>query len=449
MTTRASRLQSITGIDFHVGIALLNQGWTIVAGGVMILVIPATLSPLQQGYYFAFASLLALQVVFDLGLNQVITQLVGHEMAHLGWDESGRLRGEPAHADRVRSVVTKVRTWYRIAAALFFVIAGAAGAFLFAHSGPLPAAQWGGPWAILVAATALNLRLSPLLSVVEGCGQVGQVARLRLVQSMAGYLLAWAALALGAGLWAVALVPAVACVLTASWLRLGQSVVRALDAPVPIPAERGVDWRREVFPFQWRIAISWISGYVMFQLFTPVAFVHLGPVEAGRLGMSIAIFAALQSVGVSWVNAKMPVMTGHISRGEVAGLEALFRGMTLRACLLTGSGSIAIVLLVVALGHFGVPIRDRLADSGTLAAIALTTSVNTLVYSAATYMRAHRMERMMPVSIFAAVATLLAVFAVSRHGTLPTMLAQALITTCCVLPWTLLLLRTHRRGARA
>ena len=50
----------------------------------------------------------------------------------------------------------------------------------------------------LICATAVNLWLSPGLSVMEGCGKVGQVARMRIVQSVIGYSLFWMALILGA-----------------------------------------------------------------------------------------------------------------------------------------------------------------------------------------------------------------------------------------------------------
>ena len=42
----------------------------------MVLLVPFFLADAEQGYYYTFASLLALQIFFDLGMNQVILQLV-------------------------------------------------------------------------------------------------------------------------------------------------------------------------------------------------------------------------------------------------------------------------------------------------------------------------------------------------------------------------------------
>jgi hypothetical protein len=58
-----------------------------------------------------------------------------------------------------------------------------------------------GAWIGLITFSAINLYFSPLLAVAEGCGYVGQVAKLRLAQSIIGFSLTWICLFFGAGLW--------------------------------------------------------------------------------------------------------------------------------------------------------------------------------------------------------------------------------------------------------
>ena len=55
---------------------------------------------------------------------------------------------------------------------------------------------------------------------------------------------------------------------------------------------------------QWRIAVSWMCGYFIFQLFVPVLFAYRGPLEAGQMGISLSISNVLASVAISWVNTK-------------------------------------------------------------------------------------------------------------------------------------------------
>ena len=43
------------------------------------------ISPLETGFYFTFASILALQIIFELGMFQVIMQFASHEMPLLSY----------------------------------------------------------------------------------------------------------------------------------------------------------------------------------------------------------------------------------------------------------------------------------------------------------------------------------------------------------------------------
>jgi hypothetical protein len=433
MKARALHWVSLLGVDFHVATTLLMRGWTIIAGGVMVLAIPATLSPQQQGYYFTFASLLGLQVFFELGLNQVLTQITSKEMA---LRTPGAGVDEDVHLGRIRSTILMLRKWYTVAAVLFFVSALLAGAVLFQREGSLPAAEWVGPWLGLAAFTAVNLYFSPMLAITEGCGQVGQVARLRLRQSMVGFGCTWIGLYAGIGLWAIPLNAFVAIIWTSRWLQGKDHVLRMFGDTRQGKKSQSIDWRREVFPFQWRIAVSWMSGYLMYQMFTPLVFVHLGAATAGQLGLTIAIFTAIQSMGVSWFNARIPAMTRCISQGKRQELNALFRATFVRATGLTLAGCVAVLLAVMAMHGLHLQHASRLTALSTMFAVAVGTVTNTAVYGAATYMRAHGKEPMLPVSVTAAVLTLGAAYFASMAGTFETMLSQTVITVLVVAPWT-------------
>lgn len=442
MIARLANWMSMIGIDYHIAITLLMRSWTIVAGGVMVLTVPATLSLEQQGYYFTFNSLIGLQIFFELGLNQVITQITSSEMA---LREQSATETSENHLERIRSTLTKLRKWYRVAATLFFVVTLLAGSALFKHDGTLPMSQWLGPLIGLAGFTAINLYYSPMLAVTEGCGHVGQVARLRLSQSVIGFSLTWILLFAGLGLWAIPINALVASIWTSRWLNQENNVLRMFGNIGHAPSTHSIDWRREIFPFQWRIAISWMSGFLMYQLFTPLVFIHLGSATAGRLGLTIAIFTAIQSLGVSWFNARIPAMTRLISQTRRAELNQLFQATFIRAMALTMTGCLGVLAAVVLTEHFHLALIDRLVDIMTMVVIVLGTLGNTVVYGAATYMRAHGKEPMLPVSVTAAVLTLTTAYIGSQFGTFPTMLLQTIITLFVVLPWTAFLFKRYSR----
>lgn len=441
------RLKALVGLDVHIFATLLFRFWGILAGGLSIVLIPLFLSPTQQGFFYTFASVLALQVFFELGLNQVIIQLVSHDAAHLTIQDDGKVIGDAARIHRLYGLVSLLRRWYGVAAVLFVVLAGGAGWVFFVTKGSdLPMTQWGAVWVVLVLFTSINLFLSPRLTVIEGTGQVGAVARLRLIQSMVGYGVMWALLILGKGLWAAVAVPTVSAIATSLWLRrrggmFQQAVTANTSGLEPI------SWRRDVFPLQWRIAISWACGYFIFGLFTPIVFASHGAVEAGRLGMAMTVFSAITSLGLSWINAKTPNFTMHISRGEFAALSRLFKAVSLRSVVATGLPSFLIVALVSLGTHYDIGLVNRIAPADTLFWIACAATVNTAVYAGAAYMRAHREEPMLPVSVVSALLTF-AVVTLLRHDVSSMMLGYAAISVCVSLPWTFLIYLRYRARHR-
>lgn len=445
---KLQRLGHFAGLDAQVISTLLLRGWSIIAGGVMLLLIPIWLGKAEQGYYYTFSSLLALQIFFELGMGQVIVQMVGHDFAHVRLSLDATLEGSVDHIARLASLIRLLRRWYRIAAALFFLIVSTCGVIFFSSNGELPISSWLGPWLLLTLATAINLYLTPMLTVLEGCGEVAGVARMRLVQSILGYSSLWLALILGAGLWAMTMVPIAAVIYSTYWLRIGSTTIEKLIRFGAVRA-RSVrfSWYQDIFPFQWRIAVSWISGYFIFQLFTPLAFAQLGAIEAGRLGISLAVFSALLTVGMSWVNAKVPAMAGHVARNERASLNSLFNGVLTRSMAFTLFTVIVIVGLMLFFLNSDLEFLDRFSSLPVVLCLALVTLSNCYIYAAAAYMRAHKEEPMMWVSVVAGLGTLIAVTLGARYSAVAMMGGYAVVNICIALPWTtMLFLRYYKRS---
>ena len=440
-----TRVRRTAGLDFHVLTTLVLRTWQIVAGALTMLFIPYWLSKVEQGYYFTFSSLIALNVFFELGLNFVVTQLAGHEVAHLTRARDGTLTGKVRHLDRLASLVRLLRQWYRIAAVLFFLGVSVAGLVFFSRNGTLPPSTWIGPWILLVLAAAATFYYSPLLAVTEGLGDVGQVARLRTAQSLAGYALMWTVLALGGALWSLPILPMVGVAVTVYWMRSHNRPLAGLVQRIASSDAEHISWRAEILPLQWRIGISWASGYFIFQLFTPTIFSYHGPIEAGRVGLAFGVFNSIQTLGMSWVNAKGPVFASLIGSRDRVTLNRTFLGATGRSFAFVLAASLAVLIGVVLLQRLGSPIAARVADLPVLACLAAVTIANSLIFAAATYMRAHKEEPMLFQSVFSGAMTGAIVLLASPHSVLLTMFLYMLLAVFVGMPWTAVLLRRYYR----
>lgn len=432
------------GLDFHVLTTLASRAWSVVAGAVTVLLIPHFLSPTEQGYYYTFSSLLALQILFELGLGHAVVQIVGHEAADLVSTPDGRLEGPDSCIDRLASFATFLRRWYFVAALLFALVAGLLGGMFLAEKGELPRAEWLLVWVAMVVATSINLTYIPAIAFQEGLGRVGDVSRLRMIQSMIGYAGLWLALVMGASLWAASLVPLASMIITGIWIRragrthLWLSVRNARES-------NAIRWRQEVLPFQWRIALSAGSGFFIFYAVTPLVFARQGAVEAGRFGLALTIFNAIASVGTSWVYARTPRFAMHIARGERRELNALFRDALIRSVCFTSLCAICVVLLVAALKGIGVPQLARISDPPILLCLAVVCAANSVIFSVAAYMRAHRQEPMLGVSVVGALLVVTVAYFASGHGLLVMSVLYAAVTAVVLLPWSVILFRRYYR----
>src|SRR3984957_2733009 len=316
-------LRTVLGLDRAVGFTVLARFWGSAAGLVTVLLIARFLSPGEQGYYYTFGSLVAMQMIFELGFSYVILQLASHERAGLSISADYEITGDPIAHARLASVIQKSVRWYSVAAVLMAATLVPVGFHFFAahqHTGPV--VLWRLPWCFAVFMAALNFQVDPILSFLEGCGYVPEVARLRFMQSVTGSLLAWCALATHHGLFAPSMMLFGMASTAFVWLARKNKLLLGL-LRYPTGSDR-IQWTKEVWPFQWRIAVSWFCGYFIFWLFNPVLFAYRGPVAAGQMGMSLSLINAIQNIAISWVSTKSAPFGTLIARKEYGQLDQTF-----------------------------------------------------------------------------------------------------------------------------
>lgn len=428
------------GIDEHILYTLVYRGWNIFAGALVVFIVPYFFSGSVQGYYFTFSSLVASQVFFELGLNYVITQIIAHEAINVSVDTRGGIYGEERSVDRIISLLALVKKWYLIISILFLLIVSACGFSFFYDKGDLPLQTWAPAWFFHVFFTSVNLFISPYFSILDGLGKVANSAKIRLLQSLVSYL-AFAVLAvMGMGLYSVVAISFGSSIIGLTWLLLRYP---SLFFKAKNTISHYISWRHEIFPFQWKIAISWISGYFIFQLFNPLMFAHQGPVVAGQMGLSMSVFSTLLGLAMGWVTAKSPVFAGFISSGDRRRAVNLFSDVLLKSSILNIILGGGFVVFVIALNFFDFKITSRLLPVMDLILILCTTVINQLIFSMAAYMRAHKEEPMLLNSVCVALITIISLYFTSFYGATTVLIFYLALLALLALPWTYLLFKRY------
>lgn len=448
MHSKIRQIAAYIGINRAIGFSLLARGWQIIAGPVTMLLVAHYFNLAQQGFYYTFSSVLALQVVFELGLAFVITQFASHEFTVLSWGTAGQVHGDQKAINRFHAILRRSVIWYGGVALLMALFVLPAGLLFFSsHEMVDYAVSWQAPWVALVLAASAYLPIVPVLAAIEGSGQVARVSRLRLIQGVCASVTVWAAIAGGAGLYAAGVTFAVNVIVGYGWI--------ARNYPALLSAIRhekkeeqqstSFSWKHEVWPMQWRIAVSWISGYLIFQLFTPILFYYHGPAMAGKMGMSLVIANMLNSVALVWLQANTPVMAQSVARGDWQMLDRVFTQVFWQSVAVSLAGSF---LVLAGLKIFSAyPLVQRMLPLSDMVYLLMAFSLSHVIGALAHYLRMHKREPFMFLSVFGAIQVALAMWYFGRlYGSTGMVMSLLLINLVYGLPSALWLWQRLRKA---
>lgn len=392
------------GFDRAVSFGILARLWSLVAGPVTMLVIATGFTPEVQGFYYTFSSLLALQIFFDLGLMFVISQFTSHEFVHLTWGLRGKVDGDSVALKRFTDLLCKTVLWFGIAALLMIVVLVPVGLVFFGQKG-LVNFSWRIPWTLAVISTALNLFVTPFFAIIMGSGDVVTTNKRDLVGAVLGSILCWLVIGLHGGLYSAFAVNMGSLVIAWGYLLAKRPGLVRLAWDGMFGNGRvarklpGLSWWGEIWPMQWRMAVSSGAAYFIFQLFTPVLFYFRGAVVAGKMGMTMTAGNSLMAIGMTVILAKNPEFAKLIARSEWSDLDTLFFKAQRQALLLVVSGGVMgaffIWLLQVTYGSIGnrfIPAQDALI-------FFLAITVQIAVASYAIYLRSHKIDPLVLVTV--------------------------------------------------
>ncbi len=445
---RSLGLRRGLGLDGPVAYTLMTRLLNIVSSTGTVLLILHFFSAIEQGYYYTLLSLVALQMIFELGFSFVILQLAAHASAHLEFLPDGRIKGDPAAHARLASVLQLTVRWYLGAAFGMAVVLLPLGVVFFARQQSGAAhVRWLGPWIAAVLAVSLSFFFTPLFSFLEGANHVRQVARARMHQALAALVLSWTAIAVGHGLYAPAMVnfgvAAVGAALIFSRRGLFAGLLRH---PASVHA---VSWRAEVWPFQWKIAVSWLASYLTLQVFTPILFAFRGALEAGRMGLSLSMVTYIPFLALCWITPKAAPFGRLVQQGRMDELNRMFFRALKQSFALACAIAAVFVLAVLGFGRFLPRIAARMEPVSIFLLLATAAVASFVVQALAVYLRSFQREPYLAQSMGTAALTTVAAFlAAHRWGGMAIAIDYFAVSGVVGLAWAARIFAVQRRAGK-
>jgi O-antigen/teichoic acid export membrane protein len=429
------------GIDKSIAYSSGSTVLAAFAGLGTIYFISSYLSGNEQGYYFTFGSLVAIQTFFDLGLTGIMTQYVAHEQAHLQWSENETLlTGEEKYRSRLSYLLHFCVKWYAIISVLLLITLIIVGFVFFSHYGKGNSITWKTPWVLVCIGTSINLFLAPIMSFLSGLGKVKEVSKILFIKQLIIPIISWTGFVIGFKLYVVG----IASICTALYVitYIASTQFRPIIKNIwKIKITARVNYMKEIFPYQWKIALSWISGYFIFQLFNPVLFATEGATVAGQMGMTLQVLNAINGFSMNWINTKVPLFSRQIEMKDYHSLDKIFNKTVLQessVCLLLlvlfYSG--IYVLRTLHISFSGHILGDRFLDYIPMLLMIIPIYVNQFTFSFATYLRCHKQEPFLYQSITMGTLTMLSTLLLGHtYGLYGMCIGYCFLTVLVGTPW--------------
>jgi O-antigen/teichoic acid export membrane protein len=433
------------GVDqaiFYTSAGRIIQSFT---GIITLFFVARFLSGVEQGFYYTFGSILAIQIFFELGLNGIITQYVAHEVSHLQWDSDVSLSGSPQHLSRLSSLLHLCVKWYSIIGVILLLVLLIIGFVFFRRydtSGG--AVNWNIPWITLSFSTTIAFLVNPILAFIEGLGKVKEVAKMRLTIQILTTFLIWICLISGLKLYTSGLSNVLGLLLLLNLLFFNKYWPIFVNIWRSLGQEK-IGYKREIFPYQWKIALSWISGFFIFQLFNPVLFATDGAIAAGQMGMTLAALNGIFSLSFSWMSTKVPTYSSMIAQKNYWQLDNLFDKTLKQSVIINGSGLVILFLGIYFLKYFHFPLGNRFLPYFPLVLMMIPIFLNQFVSSWATYLRCHKKEPFLINSIVGGVSCSLSTILLGKYFGLIGITSGYCLIAVSMFPWSYYIFKSKKK----
>jgi hypothetical protein len=354
-----------------------------------------------QGLFFVFLSLGVLFQLAEFGLTYSVLQISALLSSRRNDSD---LRSLSASAHRVNGTLIGIA----------IIAVGLLGFALFINSSrnPLEPDIWLPPWLTYVAACAANQVSSLKIALLEGRRRAPDAWGIRFFQEAVAGLTLLVALLLGLGLWSPA---AGAAVRATAGLALTRLVDRSEAGSKPVVGS-SFDWYRRVWPFQWRIGLSAISGFLIFQAVNPIVLVTQGAELAGKVGVVVAIMNMLVSITSVWPLSQATHLGHLLETRQLQRAQRLFRSVLVRSTALSAFAATITWVLIYLARLLQLPLSERIASNGTVASFLVAAVAHHTMQCFAVTLRAEGREPLLAASVVGGVVNLLAVWLTARFG---------------------------------
>lgn len=378
----------IFNVDKAIAWTIINRSIGVIKGPLSLYFIITFLTPKIQGVWYAFGSLSALTIFAELGFLTIITQFVSHEFAFMS-ETSGYIKGSQVQLNRFFGLIKFSFKFYFVIVPVAIALLATTGLFFFRSEVQTIKLAW----IVYAIAGGIDLMLSLSQAIYAGVNKVKEAQINALIYTTISSVATWILLILDFGIWAIVYgnLIGVFMAIIVFYYR-GRIFWRQVIAFKYIQKH---SFLKETLPLQLKYAVSWISAYFILHILIPTAYKFASKVEAGQLGITLALVGAITLISNSLINAKLPVVNMLVANANYTDLNVLFKRLFKQSVALQTVGCLMALIMLIILEVYYPEYTKRFLPKYHIVLLMALQFPQLVINFLSIYMRAHKEEPLM------------------------------------------------------
>ncbi|QDC96492.1 hypothetical protein FIT77_04155 [Candidatus Methylopumilus universalis] len=305
-------------LDETVFFVLASRVLNSLVGLISIYFIFRFLSPIEQGHYYAFISLVGFSVFFEFGLGTLIIQTVSHSLVKSNIKSvTNILAIKKNHL--FFNTVKNLYVFSLFLSLLMFLGMSLIGFFIFGDLSILIT-----PWCILTILISINFLINTGLNIIEGMGKIVEIAKIRFFAMLFSVPILWISFYFGLNVFSISLQLFASILIFSIWLIRKYRVFFYYS----FKSEGRIkltNFIQSIWPLQSRLTVSFFSNYLNFQGFVPLVYLMSSSEYAGKFGVTIQALMAINGFAITWVNSKFSYLSQLAAKNSKELLQLEFK----------------------------------------------------------------------------------------------------------------------------
>ena len=338
-------------------------------GPLIMYLIVKYLTDIQQGEWFLFTSLGAITTLIDLGFGTMISNFIANAC---GSDSKRELFFLVGYTQRIYFILMLIGGLLMTAIGYFSITSN----LLFLYI-------------LYILANTLLLFASSKIVVLMGLNKVGEVHRAMSAGLVCSIVAIFILISLGFAL--LSLVVSIYVQAIVVILSLRKQYKFKYDIHFSELNDEFKFYKSTLLNVYGKYALSWLSGFLIFNAYVPVISAKSGIVEAGKIGLILAMFAASMNLALTWSHSISPKLANLMAQEEYRKALKLWRNALIKGYVFFTF----LIFVIFGFYVFEIPffqIRPKLPEFEVALCLSIIFLVRILGSLSATWIRAQRKE---------------------------------------------------------